>query len=98
AAFGIGAGDDDVAFVDDVADIERDGDAVALHGDLAADLLNLSDRIRRWGSLTLGLRVFMRRRGTGEQFDYICRKMRAVRRRQSGRMLVGEIFCNNVMR
>ena len=43
----IGAGLDHVALVDVVADIERDRDAVAHHGDSADDLLDLADRVGR---------------------------------------------------
>ena len=52
----------DVALVDGIADMERDGDAVADGGDVADDLLDLADGVGRRGRLRL--RVL--RRASGE--------------------------------
>ena len=92
AARRAGAGLDDVAFEDGVADMERDGDAIAHHGDVADDFFDFADRVGRRGGLRL--RIMSRRRRSGEQIDRVGRKMRAVWRHQCRVMLACEVAWN----
>ena len=71
---------DDVALVDRVADVERDGNAVADDGDAADDLFDLADGVGRCGRLRL--RVLPGRRRSGEEIDDVGSKTGAVRRYQ----------------
>src|SRR5207244_2350486 len=77
------------------ADMERDGDAVADDGDVADDLLDLADRVGRRGRLRL--RILPRRGRPGEEIDDVGGKTGAVRRYQSGMLLVGKIVRDEVM-
>ena len=90
----IGAGLDHVALVDGVADMKRDGCAVAHHGDVADDLLDPADGVGRCGRL--GLRILSGRNRTGEQFDEFGGQARPVGRDQRGPLLVGEIAGDDV--
>ena len=91
----IAAGRDDVALEHRVADMERDGNAVAHHGNVADDLLDLADRIGRSGRLRL--RILARRGRAREQIDDVGRKAGAVRRYQRGMLLARKISGNDVM-
>src|SRR5271155_4776418 len=82
-----------IAFVDRVADVERNGDAVADDSDSADDLLHTPDRLGRRGRA--GLRIFVRCRRTGEQIDKVGRQRSAVWRNQRRLVLACEISGNN---
>ncbi len=75
--------------------MERDGNAVAHHGNVADDLLNLADRIGRSGRLRL--RVLAGRGRACEQIDDVGGKAGAVRRYQRGVLLARKISGNDVM-
>ena len=96
AAGRIGAGLDDVAFENGVADMQRSGHAVMDEGDVADDLFDLADGLRRQRRVRLRLRVLARRRRAGQQADDFAGKMRAVRRDQVRMLLGGEIAGNDV--
>jgi hypothetical protein len=86
---------DDVALVDRVADVKRDGDGVADDGDVADDLLDLADGVGWCGRLCL--RVLPRRGRPGEEIDDVGRKTGAVRRYQSRVFLAGKVARDEVM-
>ncbi|MBV1698203.1 MAG: hypothetical protein KGQ47_07600 [Hyphomicrobiales bacterium] len=89
----IGAGLDDVALVDGVADIQRDRDAIANDDDVADDFLDLADRI---GWRRRRLRELARRRRAGEKIDEGGRKAGAVGSDQRRMFFAGEIIGDNV--
>ena len=72
AARRAGAGLDHVALEHGVADMKRDRDAVAHHGDIADDFFDFADRVGRRGRLRL--RIMSRRRRSGEQIDRVGRQ------------------------
>ena len=92
AARRAGAGLNHVALEHGVADMKRDRDAVAHHGDVANDFFDFADGVGRRSRLRL--RIMSRRRRSGEQIDRVGRKMRAVRRHQCRVLLAGEIAWN----
>ena len=65
----LGAGLDNVALEDSVADMERDRNAVAHHGDVADNLFDFADGVGR--RCRLRLCILSRRRRSGEQVDQI---------------------------
>ena len=96
AAGGIGAGLDDVAFVDRVADMQRDRGAVAYDVDVADDLLHFADGVGRQRR-PLRLRIMSGRRRAGQQIDEVAGKMRAVRRVQRRMLFAGEVIWDDMM-
>ena len=92
AARRAGAGLDHVALEHGVADMERDGYAVAHHGDIADDFFDFADGVGRRSGLRLC--IMSRRRRTGEQIDRVGRQVRTVRRHQCRVMLAREVAWN----
>ena len=85
----------DVALVDRVADVKRDGNAVADDGDAADDLFDLADGVGGCGRLRL--RVLPGRRRSGEEIDDVGSKTGAVRRYQRRVFFARKISRDDVM-
>src|SRR4029077_2813634 len=92
---GVGPGLHDVALVDRVADVKRDGNAVADDGDTADDLFDLADGVGGCGRLRLC--VLPGRRRSGEEIDDVGSKTGAVRRYQRRVFFARKISRDDVM-
>ena len=76
--------------------MQRDGDAVAHHGDIANHFFNSANCIGGCSG-RLRLRILSGRRRAGEKLDKVAGDSCAIRRYEVGTMLGGKIVGDNVM-
>ena len=92
---GPGAGLNDIAFENRIADMKRYRDAIADGGNVAHDFFDFADAVGRHARLRL--RVFSGCRRASQQPDHVAGQCHAIRRNQCRRMLAREISWNNKM-